>query len=595
MDTKNQPASDSKKSHIKVFAHYYRPHLVLFFADLFAALLLALCDLFYPMVTRNIINKYVPEGAVALLLTWCGILFGIFVLKAFLNYFIQYYGHIVGIRMQAQMRKDLFHHMQLLPFSFFDENKTGALLSRVVNDLNEIAEFAHHGPEDFFISFIQVAGAFAILTSINWQLSLIIFIVIPVIFLFVIKIQKRMAAAFAKSREAMSVVNAEIENSLSGIRVSKAFAATGQEDAKFAGVTAQFVAARKDRVKAIADFDAGFGFCIDMLSFLAISSAGFFAVTGRINIGDFTAFLLYISMFIGPIYRLLGFVESLQDGMSGFVRFREIMQVAPEKDIANPAPMGDIKGDIVFDDVSFSYGDEKDVLFNVSLKVPAGKTVALVGPSGGGKTTICHLIPRFYSPSSGEITIDGQNITNLACSELRSNVGIVQQDVFLFTGTLRENIAYGKPEAEEAEILAAAEKANLLEFIKTLPEGLDTYIGERGVKLSGGQKQRISIARVFLKNPPILVLDEATAALDNLTEQAIQQSFDELAVGRTTVVVAHRLSTVKNADEIVVLAAGKVAERGSHEELLALNGTYAQLYSAQFKTDYLPDMTQFEY
>ncbi|MDL2215556.1 ABC transporter ATP-binding protein/permease [Ruminococcaceae bacterium OttesenSCG-928-N02] len=550
-----------------------------------ASFILAICGLAYPALTRNIINIYVPQGATKLMFTWCAALFGVYFLRALLNHFVQYWGHIVGIRMQAEMRKDLFHHMQSLPFTFFDENKTGWLLSRIVNDLNEISEFAHHGPEDFFISFIMLTGSFFILLGINAPLTFIIFLVLPVLVFFAVKIQDRMNAAFARSREAMAVVNAEIENSLSGIRVSKAFANAHQEDKKFAEVTSQFVDARKERTRAIADFDAGIGFGIDMLTFLAVTCAGYFSITGKISIGDFTGFLLYISMFTTPIYRLLGFVEQFQDGMSGFRRFREIMLTAPEADPENPVKLEKVTGQIEFENVSFSYGDDQEILHNINLQIPAGKTVALVGPSGGGKTTLCHLIPRFYSPNEGNIMLDGINIAQLSHETLRKNVGIVQQDVFLFTGTVRDNIAYGRLDASEDEILAAVQRANLSEFIAGLPNGLDTYIGERGVKLSGGQKQRISIARVFLKNPPVLVLDEATAALDNITELAIQKSFDELARGRTTLVVAHRLSTVKNADQIVVLSQNGVEETGTHEQLLAAGGVYKQLYSAQFKQE----------
>lgn len=572
-----------KQGLVWMLAHYYRPHLGLFIADMVAALGLAVCDLFYPMITRNIINVYVPNGQFHTFLTWCVILLGIFLVKLVLNWFVMSWGHIMGTRMQADMRRDLFHHMQKLPFSYFDENQTGSLMSRIINDLMEISELAHHGPEDLFISLISFIGAFIILGRINLPLTCIIFVFVPLIVLFTAVMRKRLSRAFTRRREETAAINADISNSLSGIRVVKAFANDAYEEEKFNMRSGELVKANSAAYKEMANYYSGMAFGVDLLTLAALTAAGVFVFMGRINLGDFAAYLLYIGNFTQPIRKLNQFMEQFQDGMSGFKRFAETMATQPEDNPPDPASPKVLSGDIRFHDVSFNYGEKGAVLSHIDLHIPAGKTLALVGPSGGGKTTLCHLIPRFYVPQKGTITLDGIDVQALDAAELRRSVGLVQQDVFIFAGTIGENIAYGRLDASEEDIVAAARSAGLHDFIMDQPDGYETYIGERGAKLSGGQKQRIAIARVFLKNPPILILDEATSSLDNVTEQAIQKAFDDLARDRTTLVVAHRLSTVRNADEIVVLTDSGIAEQGTHEQLMAIeNGVYHTLYQTQF-------------
>lgn len=584
MQSKSTTTKKSRKpSLVGMLAGYYKPHIGLFLADMAAALGLAVCDLFYPMITRSIINDYVPTGNLRMFLIWCAILLGIYLIKTALNYFVLSWGHIMGVRMQADMRRDLFHHLQRLPFSYFDENQTGSLMSRVVNDLMEITELAHHGPEDLFISLVSFIGAFVILARINLPLTLIIFAFLPVLVVFVIIMRTRMRKAFAQRRVETAAINAGIENSLSGIRVAKAFTNADYEEEKFGLRTSEYVKASSGAYRAMGTYSSGMNLFIDLMTLAGLAAAGIFVFRGSINIGDFTAFLLYIGMFTQPVRRLNQFVEQFQDGMSGFRRFAEVMDEAPEPNPAQPKTPQVLHGEIEFQDVSFTYGEAGAVLQHINLSIPAGKTLALVGPSGGGKTTLCHLIPRFYTPQSGRITLDGIDVQQLDYTELRRAVGIVQQDVFLFAGSVRENIAYGRLDASEEEIILAARQAGLDSFIQELPDGYDTYIGERGAKLSGGQKQRIAIARVFLKNPPILILDEATSALDNVTEQAIQGAFDRLARDRTTLVVAHRLSTVRDADEIVVLTDQGIAEQGSHQQLMQQqDGIYRTLYETQF-------------
>lgn len=568
---------------IRMLAGYYKPHRRLFIADMAAALALAVCDLFYPMITRSIINVFVPNRQFNQFIMWCIILLAIFILKLGLNYFVMYWGHVMGARMQTDMRRDLFRHMQKLPYSYFDEHQTGSLMSRIVNDLMEITELAHHGPEDLFISVISLVGSFILLGRINLMLTCIIFIFLPFIILFTFFMRQRMRNAFGKRREETAAINADIQNSLSGIRVVKAFANSDYEQAKFNTRSGELLKADSAAYKEMATYHSGVSFGLDLLTLSALAASGIFVFTGKINIGDFAAFLLYIGNFTQPVKRLNQFMEIFQNGMSGFRRFAEIMETNPEENPVNPKAPKVVNGKIDFDNVCFTYGEDSNVLSNITLNVPAGKTVALVGPSGGGKTTLCHLIPRFYSPQHGAITLDGIDVQDFDYAELRRSVGIVQQDVFIFTGSIKENIAYGRLDATEDEIIDAAKKAGLHDFISTLPDGYSTYIGERGAKLSGGQKQRIAIARVFLKNPPILILDEATSALDNVTEQAIQQAFDHLAKNRTTIVVAHRLSTVRGADSIVVLTESGIAEQGAHNKLMEKeNGLYRTLYETQF-------------
>lgn len=573
---------------IKRFIRYYKPHKKLFTIDMLCAFVVAVCDLFYPLIAKNITNIYVPSKQLDKLLLWAGILLGIYLFKAALNFIIQYWGHIVGVRMQADMRRDMFRHLQHLPFSFFDENKTGNIMSRLINDLFDVSELAHHGPEDLFISGITLIGSFIMLADINLYLSLIVFAVLPFMILFAAKMRKEMNSAFKATRVEVGEVNSNVETAIAGIRVSRSYTADSHENEKFDKANDRFKAARTRAYKAMATFGSGMGFFNDFLYLMVLTAGGLFFYFDKIDGGDFVAFLLYVTMFLKPINRLVSLFEQLQNGMTGFQRFSEIMDEHAEADNGKLKPEH-VEGNIVFDDVSFRYGNsdaadgEAKVISHLSMNIPKGKTVALVGPSGGGKTTLCNLIPRFYEVDSGTITIDGMDIKDMGRYALRRNIGIVQQDVFLFNGTIKENIAYGDLDASDAAIIEAAKKANIHDYIMSLEKGYDTNVGERGVKLSGGQKQRISIARVFLKNPSILILDEATSALDNATEMLIQQSLSNLAEGRTCIVVAHRLSTIKNADEIIVLTKDGIEERGTHDKLLAQNGIYAGLYQYQFR------------
>lgn len=575
---------------LRRFIDYYKPHRKLFFADLFFAFLLAVCDLFYPMIAKNIINEYVPDKNLRLLLIWSAVLLGIYLLKAGFNYFVNYYGHIVGVRMQADMRRDVFRRLQKLPFSFYDENKTGSIMSRIINDLMDISELAHHGPEDLFLSLVMLVASFAILCTINVPLTLIIFLTLPFIIYFSMRLRKNMKAAFTKSREEIAEVNAGLENSIAGIRVTRAYTGAEHETWKFERQNQRFVSARSALIKSWRCLPPA-AHCLRMYSTCwCWSREGLFFFQDRIDAGEFAAYLLYVNSFLNPIKRFVAFFEQYQNGITGFQRFEELMAQEEEREEPNASDVHQLAGAIDFDHVSFQYEGEKEegsgryIIQDLSLHIDQGKTVALVGPSGGGKTTLCHLIPRFYEVSEGRILIDGQDITKMTRTSLRRNIGMVAQDVFLFTGTIRENIAYGNLDASQEELIAAAKKANIHDYIMSLPEGYDTYIGERGVKLSGGQKQRISIARVFLKNPSILILDEATSALDNATEMLIQESLEELSRGRTSLIVAHRLSTIKNADEIIVFTDEGIQERGTHDSLLAQDGIYAQLYRYQFRT-----------
>lgn len=566
---------------IKKFISYYKPYKKLFFLDMFVALIAATCDLVFPMMTRNLVNDSIPNKNLRMIIVFGGTLFAIYVIKAACTYFMQYYGHVMGVRMQADMRKEMFLRLQKLPNTYFDNNKTGDLMSRMINDLMEISELAHHGPEDLFISVVMLIGSFTILCTINIPLTLIIFAFIPVIVIFTWKKRTKMLNAFMETRVQTSVVNSTLENSLSGIRITKAFVSYENEEKKFEKGNVKFKQAREKAYKVMAEYSSGVNFNIDMLDYVALIAGGLFTFNGTINTGDFLAYLLYIKLFTQPIKKLVSFMEQYQNGMTGFKRFRDIVEEEVEIEKDNAAEIENVQGEIEFKDVHFSYED-KNILEGINLTIPKGKMLALVGPSGGGKTTFCNLIPRFYDVTEGDITIDGRSIYCSKLNSLRKNIGVVQQEVFLFTGTIKENILFGDHNANDESIIEAAKRANIHDFIINLPDGYDTNIGERGVKLSGGQKQRISIARVFLKNPPILILDEATSALDNATEYMIQKSLEELCSGRTTIVVAHRLSTIKNADEIIVLTDKGIEEQGTHEELLIKDGAYKELYEAQF-------------
>lgn len=577
---------------IKRFAKYYKPHMRLFLLDLFCALLVSLCNLFYPFITQEIINVYIPNKEMTIIIVLLVSMLLVYGVKVILGFVIQYWGHAVGVRIQSDMRGELFEHLEQLPFTYYDENKTGEVMSRLINDLMDICELAHHCPEDIFLSAVTLIGACTLMfLKIDPWLTLIAFIPIPFIVLFAALRNKKMRGAFKKMREETGEINARAESSISGIRVTKAYAAANYEVKKFKDKNTSFIKARMHAYKEMGIFYAGAEFLIDILFLLALAAGAIFFYYDRIDAGQLTGYILYVNIIINPIFTISNIFEQIQNGITGFKRFTDIMDLPIEIEKENAIFLSEIKQKIQFKNVSFKYSSVKDeieqryVLSNLNLDINKGKTVALVGPSGGGKTTICHLIPRFYDVTSGEILIDGINVKDFTLTSLRSCVGLVSQDVFLFAGTILENVAYGKSNATLEEITEACKKANIYEFIMGLEKKFDTYVGERGVKLSGGQKQRISIARAFLKNPQLLILDEATSALDNATEMQIQSSLEELSVGRTTIVVAHRLSTVKNADEIVVISDVGVIERGTHEELIKLNGTYANLYQYQFRVE----------
>lgn len=561
---------------VKKFVKYYKPYKLLFSLDLTAAFLVALLDLIYPVITREMMNDFIPKGNVRAVVICGGILTIAYLIRLAFYYFINYYGHLVGVYMQSDMRKDLFAHYQKLPFSYFDKHETGELLSRLSNDLMDVCELAHHGPEDLFISIVTLVASFIYLCTISWQMTVVIFVFIPILLLFSIKLRKNMSKAFMESRKKIGVINAVAENSISGIRVTRAFNNEKTEKNKFDNGNTAFVSARKQAYKAMGAFFSGTGFIISMLNVAVLVSGGICISKNLINEADFASFIILVNIFVTPLRSLVNFTEQYQNGMTGFKRFLEIMETEPENEDEDAVELKDVKGEIEFKNVSFDYGNG-DVLKNVSFKVEAGKSIALAGASGGGKTTVCQLIPRFYPHSEGEILIDGIPVDRIKLSSLRENIGIVQQDVFLFSGTVKDNIEYGKPGASMEEIREAAKKANILEFIETLEQGFDTQVGERGVRLSGGQKQRISIARAFLKDPKILILDEATSALDNVSERLIQSALEELSVGRTTITVAHRLSTISGADEIIVINDGVITERGTHSELIKNGGEYAEM------------------
>ena len=561
---------------IKKFISYYKPYKKLFILDLIVATIATICSLIYPMMTRVLINETIPNKEIKVIGIFAIILMLLYLIKAGCCYFMQYFGHLVGVGMQADMRRDMFNHLEELPNSYFDNNRTGDLMSRMINDLMEISELAHHGPEDLFISIVMFLGSFIILSTINIPLTILVFAFVPFIVIFTLKKRKKMNDCFMETRVHTSNINSTLENSIAGIRISKAFVAHEYEKEKFNKGNNKFREVRKKAYKVMAEYFAGVNFGVDILDYVVLIAGGVFTYYGVINLGDFLAYMLYVKLFTDPIKKLINFVEQYQNGMTGFKRFMEIMNVEKEKENPNAVEINNVEGNIEFENVSFSYENES-VLNDINLSIESGKMLALVGPSGGGKTTFCSLIPRFYDVDKGDIKIDGKSIYDIKLNSLRKNIGIVQQDVFLYTGTIKENIKYGNQNATDEEVIEAAKKANIHEFIMELKDGYDTYIGERGVKLSGGQKQRISIARVFLKNPPILILDEATYALDNVTEYLIQKSLEELCKNRTTIVVAHRLSTIKNADEIIVLTDKGIEERGSHIELIKKGGIYENL------------------
>ncbi len=572
---------------LKAFIKYYKPYKKMFFTDMFCALTLSGIDLTFPLLVGYLMDevyilsdstqliKYTAIIGVALLI--------MYVVKYFCQYYITSWGHIMGTHMESDMRRELFGHLEKLSFSYYDEVNTGKLMSCIINDLFDISEFAHHGPEDIFISIIKIIGTFTILSLINIKMTLILIFFTVLMIWFSLYYNRKMKSVFKLNREKIAGVNAITQDSLGGIRVVKSFANEAIEMDKFDEGNKAFVETKKSSYLIMGRYHSGNSFFQSLLYLSAVLAGGFFITKGDMTLSELTVYILYINTFLNPVQKLVDFTEQLQKGMTGFERFLKIMNTKPEiEDKKGAQDMNQVQGEITFEKVSFGY-DEEEILKEVDMKIEAGKTIALVGPSGSGKTTFCSLIPRFYEVTGGRILIDGKDIKHITQSSLRNAIGIVQQDVYLFGGNIKQNIAYGKPEATDEEIVEAAKKANIHDFIMSLPEGYDTFVGERGVRLSGGQKQRISIARVFLKNPPILILDEATSALDNESERFIQKSLDELAKDRTTLVIAHRLSTIRNADEILVLTPNGIEEQGNHNELMDKSGIYADLYNMQFE------------
>lgn len=575
------------QSNFKRFLTYYRPYLGLLISDLTCAFIVAGITLLYPQLVNIVTTKVISSSGIDYTLL-IKIVIGavLLILIEFLcNYFIAYQGHVMGAKMEFDMRNDIFTHFQKLSFSYYDNQKTGQLMSRITNDLFDVTELAHHGPEDVIISLVKIIGAFIILLNVNVELTLIVFAIIPVMGVFAFIWNTKMRRAFKENRKRVSDINAQIEDSLSGIRVVKSFANEELEIKKFHEGNSRFVESKKKSYRYMSEFHSGLTVFTSLINFVIIIFGVLFINNGAILITDLVTFLLYINTFVEPVRKLINFTETFQNGATGFERFLEILDVEPDiKDSLDAVTMGTASGEIEFRDVSFRYEEGLDEIFShINLKVKAGEYLALVGTSGVGKTTLCSLIPRFYEVSGGDILIDGTCIKSVTLKSLRSNIGIVQQDVYLFAGTVMENIRYGRAGATDDEIMQAAKAANAHDFIMELPEQYNTNIGQRGVKLSGGQKQRLSIARVFLKNPPILIFDEATSSLDNESEKVVQDSLESLARNRTTFVIAHRLSTIRNADRILVLTENGIEESGTHDELLASNGVYAGLYNMQFK------------
>ena len=572
----------------KKFLSYYKPYKKMFAADMFFACMGAGVTLVIPLIIRYITNDVIYRElseSLHMILTLTIVMAALIILECYCNYFIAYYGHIMGAKMEYNMRNEIFAHYQKLSFSFYDNQKVGQLMSRVTNDLFDISELFHHGPEDLVISIIKLIGSFSILLSVNWRLALTAFAIVPVMLAYAFYFNVKMKRAFVKNRARIADINAQIEDNLSGIRVVKSFANEDMEMDKFKAGNDRFVESKKESYKYMGLYHSGLGAFTTLISVIVIATGAVFITKDLITITDLITFLLYINNFTEPIKKLISFTEQFQNGASGYTRFLEILEIHPDiEDAPNALELKNAKGDITFENVSFHYEENSEtVLSDLNLHVNAGEYIALVGTSGVGKSTLCSLIPRFYDVSGGRILIDGRDIRDFTVKSLRNNIGIVQQDVYLFTGSVMDNIRYGRPDATEAEIVAAAQNANAHEFIMNLPEGYDTNIGQRGIKLSGGQKQRLSLARVFLKNPPILIFDEATSALDNESERVVQESLEKLAKGRTTFVIAHRLSTIRNAQKILVLTENGIAESGTHRELLEKNGIYAELYNMQFQ------------
>ena len=571
-----------RKSPLMIFLSYFKKHRGLFALDILCATGIAAIDLAFPLVTRSALYDMLPNQAFRTFFTVMAVVTVSYLLRSALNYIVTYYGHTFGIRVEADIRRDLFRHMQELSFDFYDQNRTGKLMARLTSDLFELTELAHHGPEDLLTSILTVIGALMVMASIRWELAVIVGLTIPVFLAIVMLMRQRMARASALAKEKTGHINQEIESSLSGVRTSKAFANEQAESNRFDAANEVYKTSKRGFYMAMGMFNSSVEFFLCSLNVIVIGFGGWFVMQGKMDYRDLLTFSLYISSFINPMRKLSNFSELFANGFAGLNRFVEVMRTEPTiADKPDAQPLRDVRGEITVENVSFAYDGDLAVLHDVSLQVRPGETVAIVGPSGGGKSTLCQLIPRFYDVSSGSISIDGMDIRDVTQRSIHENLGIVQQDVFLFADTILENIRYGKPNATVDEVIEAAKKAEIYDDIMAMPEGLNTYVGERGTLLSGGQKQRVAIARVFLKNPPILILDEATSALDSVTEAKIQRAFDALAEGRTTLIIAHRLSTIRGADRIVSIADGVITECGSHEELLKTDGIYSQLYNTQ--------------
>lgn len=571
-----------KKSQLARFTSYYKPHLPLFILDMACAFLIAAVDIAYPLFSKIALEQYLPTGKYEMFFTIVIVFFIAHALRAVLEYIVTAIGHYVGVLMEADMRRDLFSHLQKLSFRFYDKSRTGVLMARVTHDLFEITELAHHGPEDVFISLVTFLGAFVVMLTIEWRLALVLMLSIPIMIAVIIFLRKRMSDASRKVKEGLAGVNASIESSISGMRVAKAFNNEEYEIGKFQTGNGIYVRSRRGYYKVMGQFFASLEFFTSILKVVVLGVGGYMIMKKRMDLTALLIFTMYVASFTSPIRKLAMFAETYVMGMTGFRRLTELLDTEPDiEDAPDAKRLKNVRGDIEFRHVSFSYEAEQPVINDVNLFIKAGKTVALVGPSGGGKTTISHLLPRFYEPTKGSITIDGKDLKKVTMRSVRENIGIVQQDVFLFADTVRENIRYGRTNATDEEIIEAAKAAEIHDDIMAMPDGYDTVVGERGTTLSGGQKQRVSIARIFLKNPPILILDEATSALDSVTEARITASLDRLSEGRTTIVIAHRLSTIRKADEIVVIDDGVIKEHGTHEELIKQNGEYAKLHAAQ--------------
>ena len=572
-----------RKKPLGIFLNYFRPHMGLFLLDMACALVIALIDLAFPYVSRLCMYDLIPENLYTAFFAVMGVMVAAYLLRSILQYVVCYWGHTFGVLVEADIRRDLFSHLQTLSFGFYDKNRTGHLMSRMTAELFDITELAHHGPEDIFISGVTIIGAIAVLFTVQWRLALVLLVIIPIALAVVTLNRRAMSRTSKKVKQTTAGINADIESSISGMRTAKAFSNEGEESQKFLGANERFKTSKRDYYKAMGRFLSSMEFFLCLLPVTVIAVGGKLIMDGQMTYVDLITFSLYISTFINPLRKLSTLSEMLVNGFAGLGRFIEIMSIEPElKDKPDALELRNVQGRIDVEDVSFAYErDDTEVLHHVTLHVQPGETIAIVGPSGGGKSTLCNLIPRFYDVGEGRITIDGHDVRDVTQQSLRRNIGVVQQDVFLFAASIMENIRYGRPGATTDEVMEAARRAEIYDDIMAMPEGFDTYVGERGSLLSGGQKQRISIARIFLKDPPVLILDEATSALDSVTEAKIQRAFDELAKGRTTLIIAHRLSTVRSASRILVIRDGVITEEGAHQELLAKGGDYAQLYNTQ--------------